>query len=93
MLVTVDIMDPYVGYIIYGRLLSSYPSPMPGIFVGVSIVVYYRFGHGYFKGQGSRSVKIGPVSKFDEIWLYCMCMSSVTENDFYAPAIKWRKGI
>ena len=33
------------------------------------------------KGQGSRRVKIGPVSKIDEILLYCVCMSSVTEND------------
>ena len=32
------------------------------------------------KGQGSRRVKIGPVTKNNEIWLYCMCMSSVTEN-------------
>ena len=32
------------------------------------------------KGQGSRRVKIGPVTKINEIWLYCMCMSSVTEN-------------
>ena len=34
------------------------------------------------KGQGSQRVKIGPVSKIDEIWLYCVCMSSVTENVF-----------
>ena len=32
------------------------------------------------KGPGSRRVKIGPVTKINEIWLYCMCMSSVTEN-------------
>ena len=32
------------------------------------------------KGQGSRRGKIGPVTKINEIWLYCMCMSSVTEN-------------
>ena len=37
---------------------------------------------GLAKGQGSRRVKIGPVSKIDEILLYCVCMSSVTENDF-----------
>ena len=35
------------------------------------------------KGQGSRRVKIGPVTKINEIWLYCMCMSSVTENDSF----------
>ena len=37
---------------------------------------------GSIKGQGSRRVEIGPVSKIDEIWLYCVCMSSVTENYF-----------
>ena len=37
----------------------------------------------YPKGQGSRRVKIGPVSKIDEILLYCVCMSSVTENDLF----------
>ena len=35
------------------------------------------------KGQGSRWIEIGPVSKIDEIWLYHVCMSSVTENDFF----------
>ena len=35
------------------------------------------------KGQGSRRVKIGPVTKINEIWLYRMCMSSVTENDSF----------
>ena len=35
------------------------------------------------KGQGSRRVKIGPVSKIDKIWLYCVCMSSVTKNDYF----------
>ena len=33
------------------------------------------------KGQVSRKDKIGPVTKINEIWQYCMCMSSVTEND------------
>ena len=37
----------------------------------------------YRKGQGSRRVKIGPVTKLNEIWLYCMCMSSVNENDSF----------
>ena len=36
-----------------------------------------------YKGQGSRRVKIGPVTKINEIWLYCMCMSSVTKNDSF----------
>ena len=35
------------------------------------------------KGQGSRRGKIGPITKINEIWLYCMCMSSVTENDSF----------
>ena len=35
------------------------------------------------KGQGSRRVKIGPVTKINEIWLYRICMSSVTENDSF----------
>ena len=35
------------------------------------------------KGQDSRRVKIDTVSKIDEILLYCMCMSSVTENDLF----------
>ena len=35
------------------------------------------------KGQGSRRDKIGPVTKINEIWQYCMCMSSVTENDSF----------
>ena len=35
------------------------------------------------KGQGSRRVKIGPVTEINGIWLYCMCMSSVTENDSF----------
>ena len=35
------------------------------------------------KGEGSQRVKTGPVSKIDEIWLYCMYISSVTENDFF----------
>ena len=35
------------------------------------------------KGQGSRRDKIGPVTKINEIWQYCMCMSSVTENDTF----------
>ena len=35
------------------------------------------------KGQVSRKVKIGPVSKIDEFWLYCVFMSSVTANDFF----------
>ena len=37
----------------------------------------------YLKGQGSRRDKIGPVTKINEIWQYCMCMSSVTENDSF----------
>ena len=36
-----------------------------------------------YKGQGSRRDKIGPVTKINEIWQYCMCMSSVTENDSF----------
>ena len=36
-----------------------------------------------YKGQGSRRVKIGPVTKINEIWKYCMCMSVVTENDSF----------
>ena len=39
-----------------------------------------RLSYFTFKGQGSRRVKIGPVTKINEIWLYCVCMSSVTEN-------------
>ena len=35
------------------------------------------------KGQGSRRVKIGPVSTSDKIWLYCVGKSSVTENDIF----------
>ena len=26
------------------------------------------------KGHGSRRVKIGPVTKINEIWLYCICL-------------------
>ena len=37
----------------------------------------------YHKGQGSRRDKIGPVTKINEIWQYCMYMSSVTENDSF----------
>ena len=43
----------------------------------------YEIIRGFIKGQGSRRVKIGPVTKINEIWLYCMCMSSVNENDSF----------
>ena len=35
------------------------------------------------KRQGSQRDKIGPVTKINEIWQYCMCMSSVIEKDSF----------
>ena len=56
------------------------------IFTAISIEkTWYDLGRFWppFKGQGSRRVKIGPVSKIDETLLYNVCMSSVTENDLF----------
>ena len=42
------------------------------------------------KDQDSRRVKIGPVTKIDEVWLHCVCTSSVTENDFFKSGVLFR---
>ena len=50
----------------------------------VEIMTSPSFVYTYFKERkGSRRVKIGLVSKIDEILLYNVCMSSVTENDLF----------
>ena len=53
------------------------------IFTVLKFPLGLQFSHNLTKGQGSRRVKIGPVTKINEIWLYCMCMSSVNENDSF----------